>query len=468
MKKFIIAMIALLASITAATPLYIGVQAKKRFLLAHEYLQQELLYPQLSVAAGDYHQGWLKSETSTVFTITPDKKDAIPLVFRMVHHISTIPAFGSGSIMSVDSQLVLPAELKKKLEPYFHGKPLLSSHTLVKFDGSETSTISSPSYSGPLQDDESARLEWQGLHGTTTSDANFSNVSVTLDIPGFSIEKPDTAVQFGKLHYSSQRHRGSHDLWFGHDDATLENLQFNAMSTRRGPANLQMAGLAMTSMQNENGPLVNLHGRLTFDSANLNGLTLHNAVYDIAYNNLDAASLSRLSTVIKQAMRQHPDDPRQIVASMKPLFQALLSKKPELALSEFRVETPLGKVSARLNVALTAPLTDEIMQEPRGLLDIMNVDLTASVPKPMIIGLIGSSANNSVRLAAQRQKEKISEEELIRKVNTLTQQQIQELLNQKLMVDNGDNFDTVVHYVPPQLLINGQDASPMLNGLKQK
>jgi len=468
MKKALITGVLLLAGAAAATPYYIGTLAQERFAQTHERLQEELVYPQLTIRAGEFQRGWLKSEASTVFSFTPNKKDAEPVVFSLVHHISQIPSPGEGAMIRVDSELRLPAGMAKKLEPYFHGAPLLSARSLVKFDGSEHSTFTSPSYSGPLKGGTDARLEWKGLHATSSSDADSRRVSVELDVPAFTLAKADGTLEVAKLHYKTDLHRGKHDLWMGKDKGSLEKIQFHAISTRHGPANILLSNLDMKSEQSEQDDLVNLSGRFTFDTAEINGMQLKNGVYDVAYRNLDAQSLMELGNRLRAMMRQADKKPKEVIASMKPHIRDLLSKNPELSIRQFEVGTPMGKVSGKLDAALTEALTESMMENPKELMNITDVDLEASLPKPMLTAIISSNARSAVLHVARRQKKELDAAELAQQVKTMTQQQINGLLAQKLMVEDADNFATVIHYTPHKLVINDQDATPMLNGMVQQ
>lgn len=467
MKKILIAGIVIIAGAAVTAPYLIGAQAEKRFAQDHKRLQQEMFYPQLSVEAGEFKRGWFKSEASTQFTFTPPEKDAESIVFEFQHHISQLPSLGEGGLMTIESELVLPPEAAKEMKKYFNKTPLLSAHSVVKFDGSEVSTLSSPSYSGPVKDDESAQLVWQGLKGTVSSDAEARNVSLSLHVPTFSYQDQEGKFEVSTLNYNAELERGKHNLWYGNADGSLEKVALNTVSEKSGPTSILVNKVALTSNQKENGPLVDISGKFTVDSADFNGFKIENGIYDVAYKNLDAASLGKLNDSIKQVMREQPENPNMLLASMMPHVKGLLSKKPELNINQLALDTPLGKIHSKVHLALLEELEDQVMQDPTQLLNIMNVDIEASLPKPMVMGIISSNARNAVVHAAKVQKKKLTPEELAKQVDTVTQQQLQGMLAQKLMVEDGANYATAIHYVPQKLVINEQDATPMISGLLQ-
>lgn len=467
MKKTLIVGGIIVAGAAAAVPYYLGEQARKRFVQGHEWLQQEMVYPKLSAEAGDFNKGWLRSEASTKITITPSSKDEEPLEFELVHHISQVPSLGEGALLTIDSELMLPAEATEELKGYFDDAPLLSAHTLVKFDGSEVTTFTSPRYSGPLKDDETVRLEWQGLEGTTTADAEMRNISVSLTAPALSVEDNEGTFAIDNLHYDTQLRRGDHQLWFGNAKASMEMLLLDVDSPKNGPTHMKLNNLVFTSEQRESGKLVNMNGKFTFDSADVNGFTVENGVYDAGYSNLDAASLGQINASVKEIMRRQPQEPGMLLAGLLPHLRGLLSQKPELSVQQLKVDTPMGTIDGKMHMALLDELGDQVMQNPAELMNMMSLDIEASLPKPLLMGIFSASARNSVMRAAKAQEKTLSEEEIAEQVNTMVQQQVQGLLAQKLMVDEGENYATAIHYMPQNLIINEQDVTPMINGLMQ-
>jgi uncharacterized protein YdgA (DUF945 family) len=338
---------------------------------------------------------------------------------------------------------------------------------VVKFDGTEVSTLSSPSYSGPIKDDESTQLVWQGLDGKVSSDAEARNVTFSLHVPTFSYQDNEGKVEISKLNYNADLERGEHNIWYGNANGSLEKMALNTISENSGPTSILINKIALTSHQKENGPLLDISGKFTVDSADFNGFKVENGIYDVAYNNLDAASLGKLNDSFKQMMREQPENPNMMFASMMPHVKGLLSQKPELKINQMSLDTPLGKIHSKVHLALLEKLEDQVMQDPTQLMKMMKVDIEASLPKPIVMGIISSNARNAVVHAAKVQEKKLTPEEMAKQVNTLTQQQLQGMLAQKLMVEDGANYATAIHYVPEKLVINEQDATPMISGLLQ-
>jgi len=85
----------------------------------------------------------------------------------------------------------------------------------------------------------------------------------------------------------------------------------------------------------------------------------------------------------------------------------------------------------------------------------------------MLMGLLSTSASNTVMQIAKAQGQELSAEELAEQSSALMQQQLQGLLAQQLMVEQGDNYATSIHYNQQKLMINDQDATPMISALLQ-
>lgn len=465
MKKILITGVAVIGAAVLVAPYFIGEHAEKQFTQGHEWLQQEIIYPQVSVQQGEYRKGWFSSETSTRVTITSVAEGEEPVSFELLHHINQLPL--PTGMMRVQSELVLPAEVAGKLKEYFNDAPLLSAQTVVGFSGSATTTLTSPGYSGPLKSDEALQLDWQGLEGTINSDGQMRHISASLSAPGLSFEDGEGKVTVSQLNYSTDLVRGMHDLWFGSASASMEQMGLDVETAENGPTRMQMNKARLTTEQREDDTRVDIDGKLTFDTIEVNGFSVSDGVYDVAYHNLDAASLGQLNNSVKQLMQEQPQDPSLLFTGMMPHLQGLLSQKPELAIRQLQVETPMGTVSGKLHMALTDVLNDAVMQDPTMLMDIVKIDLDASLPKPMLMGILSSSATNTVMQMAKAQGQELSAEELAEQSSALMQQQLQGLLAQQLMVEEGDNYATSIHYNQQKLMINDQDATPMISALLQ-
>ena len=465
MKKILIAGTTVIGAAVLVAPYFIGEHAEKQFTQGHEWLQQEIIYPQVSVQQGEYRKSWFSSETSTRVTITPAAEGEEPVSFELLHHINQLPL--PTGMMRVQSELVLPAEVSEKLEEYFNGAPLLTAQTVVGYGGSTTTTLTSPGYSGPLKSDEALQLDWQGLEGSISSDSQMRHVSASLSAPGLSFEDGEGKVTLSQLHYNTEIVRGMHDLWFGTSGASMEQIEIDVETPESGPTRMQMNNARLTTEQREDDTRVDIDGKLTFDTIEVNGFSVSDGVYDVAYHNLDAASLGQLNSSVKQLMQEQPQDPSLLFAGMMPHLQGLFSQKPELAIRQLQVETPMGTVSGKLHMALTDVLNDAVMQDPTMLMDIVKIDLDASLPKPMLMGLLSTSASNTVMQIAKAQGQELSAEELAEQSSALMQQQLQGLLAQQLMVEQGDNYATSIQYNQQKLMINDQDATPMISALLQ-
>ncbi|MFO7594066.1 MAG: YdgA family protein [Pseudomonadota bacterium] len=469
MKKILIVGGFFIVAVATALPYYLGEQAQNRFAQGHEWLQQEMLYPQLSAQAGDFNKGWFTSEASTKFTVASNKEGGKPLEFELVHHITQVPSFGEGALMTIDSELVLPTDATEELGNYFEETPLLRAHTIIKFDGSEESTFTSPSYSGSLRGDKNVRLEWQGLEGSSRMDAETDNISVSITAPLLRFEDNEGKLLIDNLHYDAQLRRGNHQLWFGSSDTSVDKFTLDLDSPKNGPTSVHLNNLTFTSEQRENSrQRVNMDGKLTFDSAEVNGFTVENGIYDAGYSNLDAASLGQINTGLKQIIRRQPQEPGVLITGMLPQLQSLLSRQPELAIRQLKVDTPMGTIHSKMNMALTEEPADQVMLNPAELMNMMKLDIEVSLPKPLLMGIFSTSARNSIMRTAKAQNKTLSEEELNRQVNVVVQQQVQGLLAQKLMVDEGENYATAIHYTPQKLVINEEDVTPIINGLIQQ
>ncbi|MGM0593353.1 MAG: YdgA family protein [Pseudomonadota bacterium] len=460
MKKTLIAPLVILAAGAGAAPYFIGSQAEQHFDQYHAQLQEEMVYPQVEVEAGEFERGWLASRASTRIRFAPPNKPSETLEFELVHHIDQIPSLAQGAMATVESTLVLPPEIAGELEQYLQGEPLLSANTLIKFNGSEVSHFSSPAYSGPLEGDDAVQVEWQGLSGTATRDGQ-QRVSVSMEGPLLEINADDGKLEMRALNYQTQLEQGAHDLWYGTAEASLEGFQFR----ETGSAATRLAQVHFTSEQRENGPLVDINSQLSFDSAAVEGFELTNGHYDIAYNNIDGASLSRINESMKEMLRSQPENPELALQAMLPHLFSALGQKPELAVRKLTVDTPMGNVSGDMQIVLTEAIDQSIMQQPEQLMQMLNADLSASLPKPMLEALVRSNMRSTVTRMAQMQEQQLSPEELNQLVDDATQRQIDGLLTQKLLVTDNDAYSTKVHYTPGKLVINDQDATPMLNGM---
>jgi len=145
--------------------------------------------PYVQIMDRQVNQGIFSSEETVSLGFGPSPKTPALIIRSSIHH----GPFTGGQLAAatVDSQLELTGPAKAELAKLFGDKSPLSAQTLINFDGSGTSHVSSPAF-GPTTLPGAGGMEthmsWDGLQADMSFTANSASYTLQGALPRLEIE----------------------------------------------------------------------------------------------------------------------------------------------------------------------------------------------------------------------------------------------------------------------------------------
>jgi uncharacterized protein YdgA (DUF945 family) len=418
---------------------------------------------------------------------------AEPFTFILRNHIHHGPVPGGKSVglASIDTEIILPAEVTAQLAKVFGDTPALKAHTVFGFGGGYTTEISSPAikYSKKSSGDgkpgssTEADFDWQGLTMTVRGNDRKAGVvaagSYEMDMPGLTVNIKDDdtgTIKLGRVYIRGDMSPNADPaVWMlrsGTSSASVASFEMNI--------GLPTSGKAFNILFND----IKANGKNTLDKGRLSSTTQMTAKGVVAgfaidkievqgsLKNLDAAVYQKMANRMfsKITQCQKAGDSRESVIAMYVQasrdiaedFTNLLRKNPEYSLDKLVVEwggkqAELSyKVGARDVAEADAQMSVAQLMATKGYLNV-----NAKVPR----GWIEHVVKGATKISADRAEPKPSTEEL-----EASQKQIMDSvdmavgMSEGVIVRDGETFKTELKFEKGALTVNGKPIDPAMMG----
>jgi uncharacterized protein YdgA (DUF945 family) len=368
---------------------WIGQQTELRY--REQVAQAQGRLPFVTLGEQTYKKGFFTSTSSTSLQFgCPSAAGEPPPTATITSVIRHGPiAGGRLAAAAIDSQLHIDARSAdaQRLVAAFGAAGPISSHTIVAFDGSATSVVSSPAAELSLGD--AASLKWQGLSGELDSNRDGTSVRYRFKGPGLSFAEPakQVSLRIGAfdLEGDGQAIRPGGSLMAGQVHGTLDAVELAAAEAGQ-VYKVALNGLALTSSTSLEGDL--LGGTSSFVGTGSFGETrLDKIDMKMSMKRLHAPTYQHLmDTFSKELYRCGTPGKAPDLAAIEEKTRAdvlaLLVYGPEMSLDRFAVES--GGRTGELSYAFgVAALSEAEAKQPLSLVLMKHVHARAASRLPV-------------------------------------------------------------------------------------
>jgi uncharacterized protein YdgA (DUF945 family) len=203
-------------------------------------------------------------------------------------------------------------------------------------------------------DDEEFQADWEGADVSMTTNSSRRSLRYDGTIRPLTVQTPDASLRLGLSTFDGNSRYTDYGLAVG-----AIAFSIDSMSVRGADGEELSTGKVTVDASNDlvDGR-VNGGTRMTIADISIPGVADVDVAMDISANGLDARALKAITTEFERA--QSAVDPDAALAALYPRIaddlQALLSAGAELRIDRFDVALPQGEVTTTL--ALTLPQTD--------------------------------------------------------------------------------------------------------------
>ena len=436
-----------------AAPQFSGAKVEKGF----EQTAAELSQGALQVAVIDYQRGWRDAQARTRWEMVQGGESMVVEVDHAIEHGPTL----DGNLARVESTLRLTDAVRDKLRPYFEDKPPLTVLSTVAFSGEQNHHVSSPAYTGPL---EEAEVRWQGIQGDIRVTADGTRASGRLEAPELVVDAPEGAdVSLQKLVTEFDQHRAPGEaIWLG--KAVLGMQQMHLTAPDSGSDDLRSVELVEPRLTSElHGDAETLTMRLAAEAARLSAdeQSLEEPVFATSLENIDRAAYGELQSRLQDiaAGGYTPQTQQQLMAPvMMELIPRFLERQPTFKLERLGTRTADGDLEVKGHlqyVGSGAPASMSPVTDLQG-------ELNFRAAESLLIPLLEAGARRNLEQRAMAQGLDVASEELDKAARETVQQQLLSLRQIGWLERTEDDYQTRAALADGQFTVNGQPATRMI------
>lgn len=435
-------------------------------------VQQLGKMPYFVVKSSSYKRGWLSAEQTVELELTDRltwpyqaylkfaDKPYTPIRIKYRNHVQhgPLPLLGRFNLRPlkayVETELILSADAKKALKPFFGEQPPIRIENRIAFNNDGQMRIRMPAFD--YQEALSGvKLNWQGMDSGLTYSGDYTRYGVNSLLPGTLLDAASKGqIEVGKITLKTESQRGVAGLMLGRGEATLGKL--TAGIKEPAPFKAGLTGLRYSYQSSAEGDFLNSDVQLDLATLDLNGKHYGPAHMAFAARHLHAPTVARLEQLFldmdKQGLSAQgaTDKAFELV---KKNGLPLLRHDPQLELKQLNITLPEGKVNVSGKLALKG-FQETDLEQPLVMLEKIDARADIKLPKKVVETYVRLLVRN---ILIDRSGSELNEEQ-VANIDNLAQQlvqgQIANLLEQKLIRAEGDILATSAVWHGGKLAVN--------------
>lgn len=433
--------------------------------------------PYVKVVQRSYQRGVFAADEVVTIEFSPhalargtksEPAEEQPESFKVEFHThythGPFPGFSRVAAAVADTEVVLPGDAGKALADAFGGKPPLSAHTVLAFDGSGKATLAVPAaqFAPPAGTRASDRLTWDAFKATMGFGPEMRNYTVHGTLPKLELDSTESGrLVLTGLSLDAKQQRVFDDnpkLMSGTQGFAAEQIELTPVDPAR-PA-LFASGLSYTVDVPTSGDFLDVNARVGAQELKVGKDSFASNHFDLSLKHLHARTLAsvleKLATVYADpafAAAAEPGDMQRLFAPVQAEAKRLLAHNPELHLDQISFSTPEGET--RLSAQLALPgATPADLGTPFILIAKLQASGTLSIPEAVLQRASGTSGakGDSANPAEAAGQDKAAQLEA----------RLALLANSGYITRNKGIVATQVEFRQGQFTVNGRPFDPSL------
>lgn len=500
MKKVIFGSVAVVALGYIGTTFYVGGQAeeqvKNTIQLVDKTLQEQMreaMGPSLNVAVVNYNRGLFSSTADLKMSINlgdmlpPKKMPVDKLDYTVKLHINHGPfifAIGKPGLAYVNSTIELPEKYKKLARMQLASDstfPKVGLNFLIHFDDTAQFKADIPEFQ-LLPKAVPGKVIWKGMEATYNVSNQFQTIVGQTFVNGMVLESPMANAELSKVTMAYHLDKSPQGLWTGNALMQFPSLAVSMM----GKSIFELDKLSFKSSAEIKESLLNMSL-----SASLNKVLVKDKTYgpgdlNFLVDKFDADVFARMQKTLQQinSPTLSRKEKNKLLDTIEKDFPLLVNKGAELNLKNLSMQFPEGtlkanasaKVPAGLKVKNNLELADHV--DAQAYVKVPSVFVKAALEKQAVRSLkqeqmlqqLSGHTENRVSDAEEKPAPQpasdnlktLSQSEIIALAEQKVDDQINKLLEQKVLLAEDNTYVFKFTYNKGHLFINGKPFSPEL------
>jgi uncharacterized protein YdgA (DUF945 family) len=396
---------------------WIGVSTERQLGQTEEQLVDTYSY--ITLLSRDYHRGVFSStedvtyapggSLSQLLRASPAGRDLSSLrwtVHNTIHH-GPFPGLRTAALATIDSELLLPAEMRQHLSTVLQGKPIVAVHTTLGFSGASTAELLSPAFEYRTPD--GTRVTWRGVTGSMRAASAMSTWSGTMSAPGLTLDSPRGGLELLGFDVSATMQRALDTVYVGQSAFHLATIALHSVA---GGTPLSIQGISLQGDTTMNAGYLDEHATVSADRVDAAQFSLTRIGYEQSLNHLDAESFAGLMSEMRAVQRDIPSGgagrgaaARVNVDILRRYAFEMALHQPVLEIERLGFVTPEGELRLSAKLAMPGLRREELQGAMAALAILQHLDATADlrVDEALLNKLLDASGKREL-LSAQLQQ----------------------------------------------------------------
>jgi len=417
MKKIIIILLVIVAAL-AVSPFFIGSQAESK---VRDMYSKASEYPNLNFEITEYNQGWFSSDVKIklLFDVAGapvTDEDLVIITQKMQHGPLLWKSGGLGfGLADIQYGLEFPKEIQDELQDIKTDSVSVTSR--LAFDGSSASSIAISPFTLNKQNNQVIINEGKfdasvNMSGKILVDGNWQGMQVKeedrliLDLKDLSINADQSLID-GEMFSKTALFEGD----FSMGVETVDVKGYSAADS------FNVNGISLTSETKFTNDLGKIGFVLGAKKISAVGQEFDNLTYDLSLQNINKQTVLAMNNLMMEN-----SDPEAMMMEYQNLLPELFKQNPSVALNKLGVTTSVGEIDTNALIKVNGEMYDA--NNPMSLMAALDAKANGHAPASFFDNFgMGSD--------------------------------IEMMVQQNMLVRDGDNIKFDVSFKNGELLLNG-------------
>jgi len=330
----------------------IGLSAEHTWQQREQQVAQR--YPFFETMKREYHRGVYSSTEEVTYGFGEhfaksmqaltggEPAPGLQITVRNTIHHGPLPQLRAFAPATIDTEVILPPQIRQKLAALFGNKASLSIKTRLHWLGGTTTSFYSPAFEQKTP--EGVMIAWRGLDGTTDVGSDLGYQKGKITAPGLSVKaaKGNVSVQDIRL-ATDLRSTAFEGISLGTIDMSLARLDLEQTASGEKTS---LQNLALNSKSSAQGEYLDFDLGLNADAIQVKQFNLTHVGYEVRATHLHGPSVATMNKSIQamQAQSTTTPDPAKMLGILKTDGVELLLHDPVLELPRIGFAMPEGEL----------------------------------------------------------------------------------------------------------------------------
>lgn len=330
----------------------IGLSAEHTLQQREQQITQR--YPFFEAVRREYHRGVYSSTEDVTYRLggslaksmqsfpgaTPQSADLQITVRNTIHH-GPLPQLRAFAPATVDTEIILPPQLKQKLTEFLGDKASLGIKTRLHWFGGATTTVYSPAFEQKTP--AGAMITWRGLDGTSEVGSNLQYTKGTFTAPGLDVKADRGNVTLESIRATTDLQSSAFEgISLGTIGVSLARLELGETASGEKTS---LRNLTLATRSSAQGEYLYIDLSLNADAIQIKQFNLTRVGYEVRASHLHGPSVAAMNQSIQamQAQSATTADPGRMLGILQTDGVEILLHDPVIELPRIGFAMPEGE-----------------------------------------------------------------------------------------------------------------------------